>query len=43
MYDAQKAYQKLEEHHQTSNTAMFAAHKKLWHTLHMNRQQIMAW
>jgi hypothetical protein len=27
MYDAQKAYEKLEEHHLTSNTAMFAANK----------------
>jgi hypothetical protein len=27
MYDAQKAYEKLEEHHLTSNTAMFAASK----------------
>jgi hypothetical protein len=26
-YDAQKAYEKLEEHHLTSNTAMFAANK----------------
>jgi hypothetical protein len=26
-YDAQKAYKKLEEHHLTSNTAMFAANK----------------
>jgi hypothetical protein len=24
-YDAQKAYEKLEQHHRTSNTAMFAA------------------
>jgi hypothetical protein len=26
-YDAQKAYKKIEEHHLTSNTAMFAANK----------------
>jgi hypothetical protein len=26
-YDAQKAYKKLEEHHPTSNIAMFAANK----------------
>jgi signal recognition particle GTPase len=26
-YDAQKAYEKLEEHHLTSNTAMFAVKK----------------
>jgi hypothetical protein len=26
-YDAQKAYKRLEEHHLTSNTAMFAANK----------------
>jgi hypothetical protein len=26
-YDAQKAYKKLEEHHLTSNTAMFVANK----------------
>jgi hypothetical protein len=26
-YDAQKAYEKLEEHHLTSNTAMFATTK----------------
>jgi hypothetical protein len=27
MYDAQKVYEKLEQHHRTSNTAMFAANK----------------
>jgi hypothetical protein len=27
MYDAQRAYKKLEEHHLTSSTAMFAANK----------------
>jgi hypothetical protein len=26
-YDAQKAYEKLEQHHRTSNTALFTAHK----------------
>jgi hypothetical protein len=26
-YDAQKAYAKLEEHHLTSNSALFAANK----------------
>jgi hypothetical protein len=27
MYDAQKAYVKLEEHHPTSNSALFAANR----------------
>jgi hypothetical protein len=27
MYDAQNAYEKLEQHHLTPNTAMFAANK----------------
>jgi glucose-6-phosphate 1-dehydrogenase len=43
-YDAQKAYEKLEEHHPTSNTAMFATNK-IYEIPHDRTHQrwIVAW